>query len=143
MPGLTGTPHQLHLMSHIQSGVITCTQHILSSLVALAIAAGCISFAAHAAEPSEASLLKQAKVSKEIAAKTALAKVTGGTIKSSELEHEHGALVWSFDIAIPKSRNIHEVQVDALTGAVAHMEIETPKDQAEELEQDKKEAKKS
>ncbi|MEO5962955.1 MAG: PepSY domain-containing protein [Thermomonas sp.] len=118
-------------------------KHILSSLVALAIAAGCISFAAHAAEPSEAALLKQAKVSKEIAAKTALAKVTGGTIKSSELEHEHGALVWSFDIAIPKSRNIHEVQVDALTGAVAHMEIETPKDQSEELEQDKKEAKKS
>ena len=96
----------------------------------------------HAAEPSQASLLAQAKISKEAAAKTALAKVPGGTIKGSELEHEHGALVWSFDIAIPKSRNIHEVQVNAVTGAIAYSAIETPQDQADEIEQDKKEAKK-
>ena len=97
----------------------------------------------HAAEPSHASLLKQAKVSKQAAAKTALAKVPGGTIKSSELEHEHGALVWSFDIAMPKSKDIHEVQVNAVTGAIAHSEIETPKAQAKELAQDRKEAKKT
>lgn len=114
----------------------------LPALVALTLAVGFIAAPAHAAEPSQASLMKQAKVTKEAASKTALAKVPGGTIKSSELENEHGALVWSFDIAIPKSRNIHEVQINALTGAIAHMEIETPKDQAEELEQDKKEAKK-
>ncbi len=96
----------------------------------------------HAAEPTQASLLKQAKVSKDAASKTALAKVPGGTIKGSELENEHGALVWSFDIAIPHSRNIHEVQVNAVTGAIAHSEIETPQDQAREIEQDRKEAKK-
>lgn len=95
---------------------------------------------AHAAEPSQASLLKQAKVSKEAASKTALAKVPGGIIKGSELENEHGALIWSFDIAIPKSRNIHEVQVNALTGAIASSVIETPKAQAKELVQDRKEA---
>jgi uncharacterized membrane protein YkoI len=96
----------------------------------------------HAAEPTQASLLKQAKVSKDAASKTALAKVPGGTIKGSELENEHGALVCSFDIAIPHSRNIHEVQVNAVTGAIAHSEIETPQDQAREIEQDRKEAKK-
>ncbi len=112
---------------------------IPSSLAALAIA-GCISFVVHAAEPSQATLLKQAKVSREVATKTALAKVPGGRIKSFELENEHGALVWSFDIAMPKSRNIHEVQVNAVTGAIAHSEIETPQDQAKEIDQDKKEA---
>lgn len=95
---------------------------------------------AHAAEPSQASLLKQAKVSKEAASTTALAKVPGGTIKSSELENEHGALIWSFDIAIPKSRNIHEIQVNAVTGAIANSAIETPKQQARESRQDRKEA---
>ncbi|MEO5629517.1 MAG: PepSY domain-containing protein [Thermomonas sp.] len=116
-------------------------RHTFSVLVALTIAVGFLAIPSQAAEPSQASLLKQAKVSKQAAAKTALAKVPGGTIKSSELENEHGALVWSFDIAMPKSRNIHEVQVNAVTGAVAHSEIETPKDQARELEQDRKEAK--
>lgn len=96
---------------------------------------------AHAAEPSQASLIKQAKVSKEAATKTALAKVPGGTIKDSELENENGALIWSFDIMMPKSRNIHEVQVNAITGAVVSSVIETPKDQAKELVQDRKEAK--
>lgn len=94
----------------------------------------------HAAEASQTTLLKQAKVSKEAAAKTALAKVPGGTIKSTELENEHGALVWSFDITMPKSRNIHEVLVNAMTGAIAHTEIENPKAQAKELAQDRKEA---
>ncbi len=115
-------------------------RHTLSALAALALAVGFIAAPTHAAEPSQASLMKQAKITKEAAAKTALAKVPGGTIQGSELENEHGALVWSFDIAIPKSKNIHEVQVNAVTGMIAHSAIETPKDQAKEREQDKKEA---
>lgn len=95
---------------------------------------------AHAAEPSQASLMKQAKVSKEAASKTALGKVPGGTIKSTELENEHGALVWSFDIAMPKSKDIHEVLVNAKTGVIVYSEIETPKAQAKELAQDRKES---
>lgn len=115
-------------------------RHTLTALAAATLAMGFIGAPAHAAEASQASLLKQTKVTKEAASKTALTKVPGGTIKSSELENEHGALVWSFDIAIPKSKNIHEVQVNAVTGMIAHSEIETPKDQANEREQDKKEA---
>lgn len=95
---------------------------------------------AHAAEPSQASLMKQAKVSKEAASKTALGKVPGGTIQSAEIENEHGALVWSFDIAMPKSKDIHEVLVNAKTGVIVYSEIETPKAQAKELAQDRKEA---
>lgn len=96
--------------------------------------------AVQAAEPSQAALMKRATVSKEAASRTALIKVPGGTIKSSELENEHGALVWSFDIAMPKSKDIHEVLVNAKTGAIVASEIETPQDQLKELRQDRKDA---
>ncbi len=72
---------------------------------------------------------------------TALAKVPGGTVQSAELENEHGKLVWSFDISMPHSKNITEVQVDAKTGKIAAVEIETPRDQAKEKAADKKEKK--
>ena len=41
-----------------------------------------------------------------------------GTIKESELEKEHGKLIWSFDIATPGTTDITEVNVDAITGKV-------------------------
>ena len=50
------------------------------------------------AAPIEAQLLKEARISKAQAEKTALTKITNGTIRSGELEREHGKLVWSFDI---------------------------------------------
>jgi uncharacterized membrane protein YkoI len=92
---------------------------------------------ARATEPSQASLMGQAKVTRNAAEKIALAKVPSGTVKSAELEKEHGALVWSFDIATPKSSDIHEILVDAKTGAIVHSELESPKAQAEEAEADK------
>ncbi|PZR77143.1 MAG: peptidase, partial [Chthoniobacterales bacterium] len=52
-----------------------------------------------AAEETEAQLQAQAKITKADAEKTALAKVPNGTISASELEKEHGKLIWSFDIA--------------------------------------------
>ena len=92
-----------------------------------------------AAEPSQASLMSQVKVSKAAAEQVALAKVPSGTVKSSELEREHGALVWSFDIATPASRDIHEILVDAKTGKIAYTELESPKAQAKEAAADKAE----
>ena len=62
-----------------------------------------------AAEEWQTALKAQAKVTEAKAQKTALAKVPGGLIKSSELERERGKLIWSFDIAVPKSRNVTEV----------------------------------
>jgi uncharacterized membrane protein YkoI len=85
-----------------------------------------------AADESQVSLKKQAKVSEQAARTIALAKVGNGMVKSSELEKENGKLIWSFDIAKPKTRNITEVQVDARTGRIVSTQIETAADQAKE-----------
>jgi uncharacterized membrane protein YkoI len=90
-----------------------------------------------AGEETEAQLQADAKVTGTRAEQTTLAKVLHGPIKSSELEKERDKLVWSFDIAMPNSRNITEVQVDAKTGKIAAVEIETPHDQAREATEDK------
>ena len=91
---------------------------------------------------SKAQLEAQARISKADAEKTALAKVPGGTVKESDIEKENGKLVWSFDISIPNSPDIMEVQVDALTGEVISAEKESPAKQAKEKEEDAKEKKK-
>lgn len=65
---------------------------------------------------SQEKLQAEAKISRTEAEKTALAKVPGGAVKEGELEKEHGKLVWSFDIATTSSRDITEVQVNALGG---------------------------
>ena len=46
-------------------------------------------------------------------------------MKESELEKEHGRLVWSFDIAMPGTNVVTEVQVDAMTGEIVSVEKET------------------
>ena len=91
-----------------------------------------------AAEESQAALKAEAKITEAQAEKTALARVAGGKIKSSELEREHGKLIWSFDISQPKPRNIREVQVDAKTGMIASEATETPKQLAKEKAADMK-----
>ena len=104
---------------------------IITGLLAAAIvvigAAGC------ASEKSEqAELQAQAKISKEQAQQTALAKAPGGTVKEAELEKEKGKLIWSFDITTPDSKDITEVNVDAITGDVVGVEKESPKRQKNE-----------
>lgn len=100
---------------------------LLASALVTAGVAGC------ATEKSEqAELQAQAKVSKEQAQQTALAKAPGGTVKEGELEKEKGKLIWSFDITTPDSKDITEVGVDAITGDVVSVEKETPKQQKEE-----------
>ncbi|HYV28248.1 MAG TPA: PepSY domain-containing protein [Candidatus Eisenbacteria bacterium] len=83
-------------------------------------------------EGKHAKLEAQAKVSRADAEKAALAKVPGGTIKEGELEKEKGKLIWSFDISIPGSADIKEVQVDANSGEVVSVETETPAKEAKE-----------
>jgi uncharacterized membrane protein YkoI len=89
------------------------------------------------AEESQGMLKRQAKITEEQARSTALAKVINGMIQSSELEKEHGILIWSFDIATPKTQNITEVQVDAKTGKIVSTHIETPAKQAKETQSEK------
>jgi hypothetical protein len=95
-----------------------------------------------AAEKSEAQLKAEAKITEKEATATALAKVPQGKVKSSELEEEHGKLIWSFDISMPGSTSITEVQVDAKTGKIVSTQVETAEDQSKEAEADKKEEKK-
>src|SRR4051794_36218067 len=88
------------------------------------------------AAPTDAKLIKHANISKAEAEKTALAKVPNGTIQSGELEREHGKVVWSFDISTRRTKNLTEVQVDAKSGDIVSIKVETPADQAAEAAAD-------
>jgi hypothetical protein len=94
--------------------------------------------AASFAQPSEAELMKQAKITKAEAEQIALAKVSHGIVKSAEIEKEKGHLVWSFDIARPGTRDITEILIDAKTGKIISTQTESPRDQAKEAAADKK-----
>jgi outer membrane murein-binding lipoprotein Lpp len=93
-------------------------------------------------EASQAELMAQAKISKDTAQQTALAKVPNGTIKEGEIEKENGKLQWSFDVATPGSTDITEVNVDAMTGDVISMDKESAADEAKEAAEDAAKAKK-
>ena len=80
----------------------------------------------------------QQRISRAEAEKIALARVPGGKTISGKLEKEKGRQIWSFDISMPGSRNITEVWVDARTGKVVHVVLETPAEQAREAAAEKK-----
>jgi len=64
-------------------------------------------------------------------------KKAPGTIKSAELEKEHGKLIYSFDIATsPKA--ITEVNVDALNGKIIAVQHENAAKEAAEAKQEAK-----
>jgi hypothetical protein len=94
--------------------------------------------ATFAGQPSEAELMKQAKITKAEAEQIALAKVSHGIVKSAEIEKEKGHLVWSFDIAQPGTHDITECLIDAKTGKIISTQTESPRDQAKEAAADKK-----
>jgi hypothetical protein len=106
---------------------------VLVAVLALGAMVGCAS--------SHSGLEANAKVSKAEATRIALAKAPGGTVKEAELENENGKLVWSFDIATAGSKDITEVQVDAVTGAVVSVDVESPTDQAKEAQEKRLEKK--
>ena len=115
---------------------------LIPTLLALVVTAALGLTAATAKDKEDPKLLAKAKITKAEAQKTALTKAPDGTVKDAELEEEKGKLVWSFDIARPGTKDITEVQVDALTGKIVLVEVETPKDQAKEAKEDKADAKK-
>ena len=108
---------------------------VIVSIVALS------SSLALADQATQAKLHAEAKISEADARTMALAKVPGGSISSSELEKEHGRLIWSFDIAQVGSKNITEVQVDAKTGKIVSSKTETPDKERQEAIAEKKGAK--
>ena len=112
------------------------TKNIIITALAAALLAGCASdeheeHEAHKAA-KQAKLMAQAKVSQSDAQATALAQVPNGTVKEAEIEKEHGKLIWSFDIATPETKDITEVNVDAINGSVVSKEMEKPEDESKE-----------
>ena len=92
-------------------------------------------------EESQAALQKEAKITEATARATALKEVPNGTVKSSELEREHGKLIYSFDITVPGKTGIEEVNVNAIDGSIVAKEHETPKAEKKEATAEAKEKK--
>jgi uncharacterized membrane protein YkoI len=113
---------------------------VLITIITIGALAGCASEKCehHNKQARQAKLMAQAKVSQADAGKIALAKVPNGTIKEGELEKEHGKLVWSFDVTTPDTKDITEVNVNAVTGDVVSVEKESAKKEAKEAAEDKK-----
>ena len=114
------------------------THTIYSAVTIGLLAVGLTACMTEKEEGKEAKLEAQAKITKAQAQKIALDRVPGGTIKEGEIEKEKGKLLWSFDIATPGTKDITEVQVDALTGQVLDVSMETVADQEKEKREDAK-----
>lgn len=108
---------------------------VCAALSAAIVASSLVSCATDAQK--EAKLQSQAKVSRAEAEKIALRKVPGGTIREGEIEKEKGKIIWSFDMAIPGTMDITEVQVDAMNGEVVAVEKESPTQQAKQKKKEK------
>ena len=60
-----------------------------------------------------------------------------GTIKCAELEKENGMLIWSVDVAQPGKKDLTDVWVDATTGKITAVEVETPAVEKKEVAEHK------
>jgi uncharacterized protein YpmB len=109
---------------------------VARSVIVLALATSWTPFNLWA-QQSETELLKQARVTKHQAKKIALARVKRGAIKRVELERENGVLIWSVDIAQPLNKDLTDVWVDATTGRITSVEIETPITEKREVAEEK------
>ena len=109
---------------------------IARSVIALALATSWAPFNLRA-QQSETEVLKQVRVTKHQAKKIALARVRHGAIKCVELQKENGMLIWSVDIAQPPKKDLTDVWVDATTGKITAVEVETPITEKEEVAEQK------
>jgi uncharacterized membrane protein YkoI len=110
------------------------TKTLLCSFLTFGLLAGAVTTDAQAADKAKSKLQAKAKITRSEARKIALARVPKGKVKEAELEEEKGKLIWSFDIATPGTKDITEVQVDAVTGEIVSAEKETPADEKKEKE---------
>jgi uncharacterized membrane protein YkoI len=68
-------------------------------------------------------------VPRAAAERIAIARVGGGSILDGHLEMDWGRPVWSFDIAMPGTRDRTEMQIDATGGQIVSMLRVTPPDE--------------
>lgn len=71
-----------------------------------------------------AALTAKAKITEAQATTNSLATVPYGTVKNTELELEHGLLVWSFDLSQPSVKGVTVVQVHAKLGEIVSVKME-------------------
>ena len=90
-------------------------------------------------QQNQAALAREAKITMDQAREAALTRAAG-TVEGSELEREHGRLVYSFDIRNAKG-TIDEVQVSAISGKVVRVEHENKKQEAAEKRKEEREKK--
>jgi uncharacterized membrane protein YkoI len=125
------------MTERIYAGSIEVPMKLIArSVIALALATS----STHSnlwAQQSETDLLRQARVTKHEAKKIALAKVKRGAIKCVALEKENGVLIWSVDIAQPPKKDLTDVWVDATTGKITAVEVETPLTEKMEVAEEK------
>ncbi len=110
---------------------------IIITATLVALAAVPLSAQTTTVKEEKAGLLKQAKITPEVATATALSKVPNGKVQAAEIEIEKKKLIYSFDIKVAGKSGIEEVAVDAITGAVIAVTHETPADEAKEAKADK------
>lgn len=119
---------------------------IVCSVLTVGLLTGCVSEKCekeshHNKETKQAKLMAEARITRADAEKIALSKVPNGTIKEGELEKEKGKLIWSFDLTTPGTKDITEVNVDAITGEVVAVEKEAAEKKAAEKEAKEKKSK--
>jgi uncharacterized membrane protein YkoI len=128
-----------------QNNKILNNMKLKNSVGLLAVAAigvicicGCESSEHEHAHHDSNSVVAKAKLSKAQAEQIAMTQVPGGKIKEGELEMENGILLWSFDVAMQGSKNITEVNINAVSGKIVAVDVETPEAQAKEAKEDPK-----
>ncbi len=65
-------------------------------------------------------------ISMQTARAQAQAVLPRGRIRSAELEREHGRLIYSFDIQLPRRPGVEEIQIDAVHGGLVSRHHESP-----------------
>jgi uncharacterized membrane protein YkoI len=108
---------------------------IMAALMASPVTAATLCSIHPAKGLSESQLAALAKVSREEAEKSALARLKSKaavSVSSEELEAEHGCLLWSFDLKVAGRSGVQEVQVDAGDGKVLSVKHETSGQEAAE-----------
>lgn len=96
---------------------------MIRTLSPLALAALVVALVPAEAAPAGA---QQARIPMRTARARALALVPHGIVRSAELETEHGQLIYSFDIQVPRRPGIEEIQISATTGRLVARTHETP-----------------
>lgn len=85
---------------------------------------------------NQTALQKEVKITLDQAREIALKKVPG-KVEEGEIERENGKLIYSFDIRTDK--DITEVQVNAVDGAIVAIEHEDAKKEAKEKQKEARE----